>query len=138
MTENVPNNPPANLQAERQETLDAIRSNILSVGKSIAIVEENESEIDWDARHARLDYENRLEKKTLRSEWNKVLTYLVVAGFFFSYLMIILIGFDVMNFDDNAFAVPSVVAAGVIQTFGLAKLAIQYFFSEDSGKSKRT
>ena len=51
--------------------------------------------------------------------------------------MIALIGFGIMHFENNAFAVPSVVAAGVIQTYGLAKLAIQYFFSDEDGQKPR-
>lgn len=45
--------------------------------------------------------------------------------------MIFLIGFDVMKFDNSVFAIPAVVAAGVLETYGLAKLAIAYFFNDN-------
>lgn len=45
--------------------------------------------------------------------------------------MIFLIGFGVMRFENNAFAVPAVVGAGVLETYGLAELAVQYFFSDN-------
>ncbi len=119
------------LENEREEALKSIEGDVLSVGESAELAEENEDELDFAFENAHLNFHIRLEKKRRREKWDNVLTFLVVAGFFFSYVVIILIGFHVMNFDNNAFAVPSVVAAGVVETYALAKLAIKYFFNDD-------
>lgn len=124
------------LEAERTEALESIQDAVLSLETSEALAEKAGDTIDWEAQHAKLDYQIRFEKKKRRERWDTVLAYLVIAGFFFSYAFIVLIGFHIMNFDNNAFAVPSVVAAGVLETYGLAKLAIKYFFNDDDMHSK--
>lgn len=122
---------PHSLEGERRSTFEAIKPSILPVYISNKLSEENEGQIDWEAEHIELDFKIRIEKKALRKKWNKILTRLVVAGFVLSYLMIVLIGLNIMKFENSPFAVPAVLAAGIAQTYGLAKLAIQYFFSED-------
>ena len=128
---------PTDLEKERKTAFEAFRNALLSPAESIEIAEKKEDEIDWEFENEKLSLDNRKEKRDLRRNWNTVLVYLVVTGFFFSYALIILIGFGVMSFD-SAFAVPSVVAAGVIETYGLAKLAIKYFFSEDEDVRQKT
>ncbi|HLZ15052.1 MAG TPA: hypothetical protein VKQ34_03595 [Candidatus Saccharimonadales bacterium] len=120
-----------NLEQERHAAFETFRDVLLPADNSNEIAEKNEKQRDWDAENEQISLENRQEKQELRRLWNRILMYLVVAGFFFSYALIILIGFGVMRFANNAFAVPSVVAAGIVETYGLAKLAIKYFFSED-------
>lgn len=119
---------------EREAILQTFEDAYLSPSTSAAITTKDEEQINWQNENEKLSLENRIEKREVRKRWNKVLLWLVVLGFVLSYLMITLIGLGVMKFDNNAFAVPSVVAAGVIQTYGLAKLAIKYFFSEDGGE----
>jgi len=125
------------LEKERLKVFEAVKGALLSSAESIEIAEKNEGAIDWDFENEKLSLENRREKRELRRRWNKVLMCLVISGFILSYLLIILIGFGVMSFDNNAFAVPSVVAAGIVETYGLARLAIEYFFSEDGDKRKK-
>jgi hypothetical protein len=120
-----------NLNSEREEALEAIRDQVLSIDRSNEIAEESENEIDWEAANARLTFENRLEKKARRERWDTTLLLLVVVGFGSSFWIILLIGLEILKFENNAFAVPSVVAAGIVQTYGLSKLAIKYFFTED-------
>ena len=124
------------LEAERAEALQSIQSAVLSIETSEALAEKAEETIDWEAQHARLDYHIRLQKKKRREKWDNILGILVSGSFVLSYLIIIMIGFGVMRFGENAFAVPSVVAAGVLGTYGLAKLAIKYFFNDDDMHSK--
>lgn len=125
-------------EVERELILDAFTSDSLySTSKSNRIAEEREKEIDLGFENEKLTLENRREKKNVRRRWNMILMILVVVGFIFSYSMILAIGLGLIHFDNNAFAVPSVVAAGVIQTYGLAKLAISYFFSEDGDTKQK-
>lgn len=121
----------SDLNSEREEALEAIKDQTLSLDQSNEIAEESEYEIDWEAANARLTFENRLEKKMRRERWDTSLLVLVVVGFGTSFWMIILIGLGILKFENSAFAVPSVVAAGIVQTYGLSKLAIKYFFTED-------
>ena len=123
-------------EQERNAAFEALKDSIFSPAESQEITEKKEEQIDWDFENEKLSLENRQEKRKVRRRWNTVLMYLVVSGFFLSYALIILIGFGVMDFS-SAFAVPSVVAAGVIQTYGLAKLAIKYFFSEDAKENRK-
>jgi hypothetical protein len=123
--------PVSKLEAERESAYKSFSDSLFSSAESIEIAEKREEEIDLYFENERLSLDNRLEKQEVRKQWNRILMWLVVFGFIFSYLMIILIGFKIMNFENSEFAVPSVVAAGVVQTYGLAKLAIKYFFSED-------
>jgi hypothetical protein len=137
MTESKSNpQKPGGLEQERRVALEAFQDALFSPAESSEIAEKREDEIDLEFENEKLSLENRKEKTRLRRRWNGILTLLVVSGFFMSYLFVVLIGFGIMNFDDNAFAVPSVVASGIVGTYGLAKLAIEYFFSEDSDKSK--
>lgn len=120
---------------EREAILQTFEDAYLSpINSAAAITIKDEEQINWQNENEKLSLENRIEKKEVRQRWNKVLLLLVILGFILSYLMVTLIGLGIMKFDNNAFAVPSVVAAGVIQTYGLAKLAIKYFFSEDGGE----
>lgn len=123
-----------NLEKELKDALESIKDDVFSALASEVIAEGIEEELDLEAENAHLDFQNRLDKKKRREEWDTSLKCLVILGFGFSYMIIILIGGGILEFGDNAFAVPSVVAAGVIQTYGLAKLAIQYFFSDDGKK----
>lgn len=138
MDEKKPDLAETNFKHERERILRALnRKGALAAGEPGQLGEEKEVRLDWESKNAALDYENRVEKRNLRRQWNVVLTALVVAGFFLSYGMIILIGLDILKFPNNAFAVPSVVAAGIVETYGLAKLAIKYFFSEDDTNDTR-
>ena len=120
------------LENERESVFRSLsKAGHLSSAASREIAAQHEDQIDIDFEHEKFSLENRKDKKNIRERWNLILTTLVVSGFVLSYLMIALIGFGVMHFENNTFAVPSVVAAGVIQTYGLAKLAIQYFFSDE-------
>lgn len=107
-----------------------ILSSLLPSDVSLELADKTEVKIDWESENARLDFDNRLQKKKRRERWDTTLASLVVLGFGLSYLLIILIGGGLLSFD-NMFAVPSVVAAGVLETYGLAKLAIKYFFNDD-------
>lgn len=93
--------------------------------------EEMEKALDLEKVNAKLTHENRLIKRRNREKWNNTLRCLVILGFALSYFMIFLIGLGVMKFGNNVFAIPAVVAAGVLETYGLAKLAIAYFFNDN-------
>lgn len=127
---------PVDLSTERATVLQNIEDEILDADEAGKIV-ENYDETNLRAIELRIDLKIKLEKKERRKSWDKTLLRLVVIGFIGSYGMIILIGMGVLNFDNNAFAVPSVVAAGIIQTYGLAKIAAEYFFSEDGNYKKK-
>lgn len=112
------------------------KSTLLSPAASASAAERTEDAVDIHFANEELSLEIRREKKRLRQVWNRLLLCLVLFGFVASYGMIVLIGLGVLNFQDNSFAVPSVVAAGIVETYGLAKLAIKYFFSEDGDDKK--
>jgi hypothetical protein len=118
------------LEVERERVRDMLDA-LIPLTNSSNVLSKQEEKLDWENENEKINLENRKEKREVRKLWNIILTTLVVSGFVLSYTMIGLIGLGIMKFDNNAFAVPSVVAAGVIQTYGLAKLAIKYFFSED-------
>ena len=128
----------SDFEEKRKQVLHTLSGSLLSIPESLEIAEKREEEIDLDTENEKLSLDIRKENREVRQKWNKTLQVLVIVGFVLSYLLIILIGFGIMTFDNNAFAVPSVVAAGVIQTYGLARLAIGYFFSEgDKTKPKK-
>lgn len=114
-----------------EELVSAIVKARVSPKESLSRSEAAEKELDLEKANVKLTYENRLIKRRNRKIWNYTLLSLVVLGFLTSYVMIFLIGFGVMKFDNNVFAIPAVVAAGVLETYGLAKLAIAYFFNDN-------
>lgn len=130
----LPSNPASSKKpvSTHDEITDEIVAALLSPSQSLSLAEKAEEEIDYDKENTKLSYEIRLQRKIRREAWDTTLRCLVLLGFFISYLLIICIGFGWLNFGDSSFAVPSVVAAGVLQTFGLAKLAVQYFFTDDA------
>jgi hypothetical protein len=123
--------PAEGLGKRRQKAFDSFQDALVSPLGSSKVTTQHEEQVNLDFENEKLSLDNRLEKRKSRRQWNKVLRWLVISGFILSYLLIILIGLGVLDFDDHAFAVPSVVAAGIVETYGLAKLAIKYFFSED-------
>ena len=135
-TNNNSTTDPDGLEKERHDVFELVRSALLSPAESVAVSEEKEDAIDLAYENEKLSLDNRREKRQLRRRWNNILTWLVIIGFVLSYTLIVLIGLNVLRFENNAFAVPSVVAAGIVETYGLAKLAIKYFFSEDSDGKK--
>lgn len=106
----------------------AIHAALVPAEESQIKTESAEEIIDLEKANARLTYQNRLTKKQSRKWWNRILLTMVVFGFAASYVLIFLIGFGVLDFGDSSLAVPAVVAASVVETYGLAKLAIKYFF----------
>lgn len=125
------------LSAQRAEALKLVKGSLFSINESNELAEENEKEINYDAQNEALDYQIRLDKITSRKKWDKWLLVLVVVGFFLSYLMILMIGLGWLKFPNSTFAVPSVVGAGVVETYGLAKIAARYFFSDDDTKRRK-
>ena len=113
------------------ELVPAIVEAQVSPEESRSRSEEAEKALDLEKANVKLTYENRLIKRRNREKWNNTLRYLVIAGFIISYVMIFLIGFGAMKFGNNVFAIPAVVAAGVLETYGLAKLAIAHFFNDN-------
>ena len=124
-----------NLAAERASVLSSIADEIVDNEEARQLL-ENYDETTINAIETRIDLQIKLEKKLRRKKWDKTLLLLVIIGFSASYILVILIGLGILKFGDNAFAVPSVVAAGVIQTYGLAKVAAEYFFSDDKKTKK--
>lgn len=116
---------------ERDKIIKAIYAAKISPQESLNKSEEAEDAIDFDKKNTELSYQNRIAKKNNRRVWNWTLLLLVIIGFVTSYVIIFLIGLGVMKFENNAFAVSAVVGAGVLETYGLAKLAVQYFFSDN-------
>lgn len=115
-----------------QKYIEEIEASLLPRRESMNLAEEAEAEINYDKENTKLDFDNRVQRSRLRERWNTALLSLVILGFGTSYILILFIGMGWLNFGESAFAVPSVIAAGVLQTYGLAKLAVQYFFSDDS------
>jgi hypothetical protein len=118
------------LAAERARILQTTESEIVDVDVAERLVGHYD-EAALRAIELRVDLQIKLEKTKRRKAWDKTLLGLVIVGFLASYCMILLIGLGVLSFGNNSFAVPSVVAAGIIQTYGLAKIAAEYFFSDD-------
>lgn len=123
-----------NSEDQITEYTDEILSASLPVDVSLKLAEKTEDKIDLDTENALLSFETRLEKKKRRERWDTMLCSLVVIGFGTSYILIIMIGGGLLSFGNNAFTVPFIVTAGVLETYGLAKLAIQYFFNDDDMK----
>lgn len=98
--------------------------------ESEELAERTQETVNYEIENQKLSLEIRRTNKKRRDQWDHVLLTLVVFGFILSYLIIVLIGFGLMRFE-STFAVPTVVAAGILQTYGLAKIAAQYFFSDD-------
>ncbi len=122
---------------ERQAELRALLGSVRAAPESAARVREASNDIDTEALHRKQDLSVRQEKQALRRKWDKMLGRLVIAGFFISYGLITLIGLGWLKFDAGPFAVPTVVAAAILQTYGLAKLAVKFIFSEDPERPKK-
>jgi hypothetical protein len=88
------------------------------------------SDISVASQTAEDELERRKHKTKSRKIWGKVLLVMVVCGFTASYVIIIAIGLNWLKYNDSQFAVPSVIAAGIIGTYGLAKIAVSYFFTD--------
>jgi hypothetical protein len=121
---------PAKIREDALKAIEAKTLETIDGGISTELDEETQSQRGQDSNEA-LIILRQLEKIRSRASWNRLLKILVVCGFVSSYVVIILIGLHILDFGQNAFAVPSVVAVGIVQTYGLAKLAVQYFFSDD-------
>jgi uncharacterized membrane protein len=119
------------------DILKIIEPTSLTAAESSRVAQKNQSKRDYEAEHEQISIENRREKQARRAKWDKILSRLVILGFVLSYVMIFLIGTNALSFSDSAFAVPSVIAVGIVQTYGLAKLAVSYFFSDDSRKPSK-
>ena len=131
-------NPPltVDLAAERAKILQNVESEIVDIDVAERLV-GNYDEAALRAIELRVDLQIKIEKKERRKKWDSTLLRLAVVGFAASYAMIVLIGLGILKFENNNFAVPSVVAAGIIQTYGLAKIAAEYFFSDDTKRRKK-
>jgi hypothetical protein len=116
---------------DRKDILKAVAPAAVDATESLQLAKSAQEKRDYKSEIEGIDISNRLVKQALRRKWDKLLRWLVVLGFFLSYLMIFLIGIHKLTFPDNVFAVPSVIAVGIVQTYGLAKLAVRYFFSDD-------
>jgi len=121
---------------EREQVLQDIDDNILRPEEATRIIDSFTNE-QKEAITFSLEIGARIEKARSRGLWGRVLLYLIIIGFAASYIMVFLIGIGFLHFDNSSYAVPSVVAAGIIQTYGLAKIATQYFFSDDAKDPSR-
>lgn len=130
------NNETSDLATERASILQSVEEDLVDADEQRRIL-EGYDEATLKAIEFRIDLQIKIEKKERRKKWDKTLLRLVIVGFIASYLMVIAIGLKWLEFGSNSFAVPSVVAAGIIQTYGLAKIAAEYFFSDDHKKSGR-
>lgn len=90
----------------------------------------DDSVISIAAQSAKDELDRRSHKTKSRKVWGNVLLVMVVCGFTASYLIIIAIGLRWLTYTDSQFAVPSVIAAGIVGTYGLAKIAVNYFFTD--------
>lgn len=124
------------LEGERKSLIALIDGDILAPEETERLLESYD-EKQYQAIEFALEIRNKMQKHKRRKSWDKTLLRLVVIGFIASYCMILFIGFGWLKFENNSFAVPSVVAAGIIQTYGLAKIAAEYFFSDDKTKRKK-
>lgn len=88
------------------------------------------SEVTVSSESAKDELDRRTHKTKSRKIWGWVLLTMVVSGFTASYVIIIAIGLGWLSYSDSQFAVPSVIAAGIIGTYGLAKIAVNYFFTD--------
>lgn len=112
----------AALKEAKQESVATISSS--------TITDEEASDISIASQSAADELERRKHKTKSRKVWGMVLLSMVVCGFTTSYLIIIAIGLNWLSYADSQFAVPSVIAAGIIGTYGLAKIAVSYFFTD--------
>lgn len=104
--------------------------------ESIATISSKEDasrgiiEVSTLSELAQDELERRAHKTKSRKTWGRVLLVMVISGFTVSYLIIVAIGMKWLNYTDSQFAVPSVIAAGIVGTYGLAKIAVNYFFTD--------
>lgn len=106
---------------------------VLTPDKAEAIVDKNISETTAKALHTQLALRARNDKVKARRRWGYALLAIVVAGCILSYLIVILIGAGKLQYPNNQYAVPTVIGAGIIQAYGLAKIAAQYLFTDEDG-----
>lgn len=95
---------------------------------SSEIVAETQSKVDYDALEARLRIKEYAKKLEDRDKWCKVLLVLVVVGFCFSTITTLLLGAGLLHFESAAITVPVAIGAGFLETYGLAKIAVNYLF----------
>jgi hypothetical protein len=112
----------AALKEAKQESVSIVSSEVDAV--------DTISDILFLSQSTRDELERRQHKTKSRKTWGRVLLAMVVCGFTASYLIIIAIGLNWLTYTDSQFAVPSVIAAGIVGTYGLAKIAVNYFFTD--------
>ncbi len=124
---------PSDNERLRKRVLQAIKP--YSAAQSREITSANSDKLDYGAEHLKFDLAVRIEKQNQRNRWNRIFQWLVVINFVVSSVLIVAIGLGWLKFGE--LSVPVVVAAGVLETYGLSKLAVGYFFSEDKGRETR-
>ena len=122
---------------DKDSIVGALQAEVLSQAEATKIGLKGQAKRDYESENAQISVENRRAKQNFRVKWDKLLSRLVCIGFGSSYFIIFLIGIKKLSFGNSAFAVPSIVAIGIVQTYGLAKLAVSYFFSDDGEDKKR-
>ena len=120
-----------NSKIENLSEIESLIENLSILPNGLTISEDDRYRLD----NRRINIQNRLYKQIQRKVWNKYLRRMVLIGFIFNIAIIILVGCEVLKFD-QPYAIPSLVGNGLAQTFGLAYLAVKYFFNEDVESDK--
>lgn len=116
-------------QAALKEAAEqAVSSDSLNDQKTDGESADSNSFVIAEATRDELD--RRKHKTQSRKIWGRVLLTMVACGFTASYAIVVAIGLGWLEYSESQFAVPSVIAAGIIGTYGLAKIAVNYFFTD--------
>lgn len=105
------------------------------VENSSEIAAEAQQHIDYEALEAHLRIKEYAKKLDDRDRWCKILLCLVIVGFGFSAITTLLLGAGILHFENSAITVPVAIGAGFLETYGLAKIAVNYLFDGNSKKN---
>ncbi len=98
------------------------------IENSSEIVAETQSRVDYEALKAHLRVKEYAKKLEDRDKWCRNLLWLVKIGFVFSMATTIGLGLGWLHFENSAVTVPVAIGAGFLETYGLAKIAVNYLF----------
>jgi len=118
------------MNQEFRDALEEAKQESVEVISSDEDKSDKVSDVSVASQSAEDELARRIHKTKSRKTWGRVLLIMVVCGFTASYLIIVAIGLKWLEYNDSQFAVPSVIAAGIIGTYGLAKIAVSYFFTD--------
>lgn len=93
-------------------------------------VEKVRRGLENDSRRAELFQIEKSEIIGMRADWSKFILIAIIAIIAFDFIIITLIGLDIMTF--NGLIIPAFLTESLFKVIGLAYIIVRFLFSKDS------